>query len=90
MCLRRYLALFWFQDYWNLSDFFFVPENHGAGVGRFLLSETVARCKPQDARGYIRVNSSKNAEGFYRKFGFSSHEASNDVPNFVVPLIYRF
>ncbi|WLQ13287.1 GNAT family N-acetyltransferase [Hahella aquimaris] len=78
------------QDSWNLSDLFVTPVNHGCGAGRLLLSEAVSKCRPKNTRGYIRVNSSKNAEGFYRKFGFSSYFPSKEVPNFVVPLIYRF
>ena len=78
------------QEYWNLSDLFVIPEAHGKGVGKFLLNAAISACLPRQEKGYIRVNSSLNAEGFYRRLGFETFTPEKAVPGFVVPLIYNF
>ena len=78
------------QDYWNLSDLYVLPESHGKGVGRSLFDAAMIQCMLRQERGYIRVNSSLNAEGFYRNIGFENFTQSKEVPNYVVPLIYNF
>jgi len=78
------------QNYWNLSDLFVLPESRGKGVGKLLFTVAKSVCLAKQERGYIRVNSSLNAEGFYRNLGFESFAPLNEVPNFVAPLIYNF
>ena len=78
------------QDYWNLSDLFVLPEAHGQGIGRALFKAAQKVCKPKQDKGYIRVNSSLNAEGFYRNMGFETFKPKKEMPDFVVPLIYSF
>lgn len=73
------------QDYWNLSDLFVLPESHGKGAGKALFDAAIAACIPKQNKGYIRVNSSLNAEGFYRNAGF---EACTTTKRFAV-LLYR-
>ena len=77
------------QDYWNLSDLFVSPEVHGKGVGKFLVNAAISACMSRQNKGYIRVNSSLNAEGFYRHLGFESFTTEKKMPSFVVPLAYN-
>jgi GNAT superfamily N-acetyltransferase len=78
------------QDFWNLSDLFVHPEIHRRGIGKLLFRSAESICKANANRGYIRVNSSLNAEAFYRGLGFRSFVPEKEVPDFVVPLIYNF
>jgi GNAT superfamily N-acetyltransferase len=78
------------QDYWNLSDLFVLPEEHSRGIGKSLFNAAKELCRPKQDKGYILVNSSVNAEGFYRNIGFESYKPKREVPSFVVPLIYNF
>lgn len=78
------------QSFWNLSDLFVVPDQHGKGIGSKLLNKAISVCELASDRSYIRVNSSTNAEGFYRKHGFLTFSPEKEVPGFVVPLIYHF
>lgn len=78
------------QNYWNLSDLFVLPTSHGKGIGRQLFNEAKAVCADHSKKDYIRVNSSLNAEGFYRKISFVTFTPKREVPDFVVPLIYKF
>jgi GNAT superfamily N-acetyltransferase len=77
------------KNYWNLSDFFVCPKYHGKGVGRALFSAARDLCRLNSERGHIRVNSSLDAVGFYRKLGFIDFTPEKPVPNFVKPLIYN-
>ena len=77
------------RNYWNLSDLFVLPSAQGIGIGRRLLDGAKTVCEDAGP-GFIRVNSSLNAENFYRRSGFVAFLPDGDVPNFVVPLVYRF
>ena len=77
------------KDYWNLSDFFVCPKYHGNGVGRTLFNAACDLCRLSSERGHIRVNSSLDAVGFYRKLGFIDFAPDKPVPSFVKPLIYN-
>lgn len=87
---EKVLGFILIQEYWNLSDLFVIPEAHGKGVGKRLLNTAISACLPKQKKGYIRVNSSLNAEGFYRRLGFETFTPEKEVPSFVVPLIYNF
>lgn len=87
---EKVLGFILIQEYWNLSDLFLIPEAHGKGIGKFLLNAAISACLPRQEKGHIRVNASLNAEGFYRRLGFVTFNPENEVPNFVVPLIYNF
>lgn len=78
------------QQYWNLSDLFVLPKAHGQGIGRALFKAAQKICQPKQEKDYIRVNSSLNAEGFYRNMGFETFKPEKEMPDFVVPLIYNF
>lgn len=78
------------QNYWNLSDLFVTPAMQGQGLGKMLLSAAINECQQSSNKNFIRVNSSKNAEGFYRYFGFKTYKPKNQLPDFVVPLVYKF
>lgn len=87
---RSILGFILVQDYWNLSDLFVFPASEGKGIGKSLFIAAKTICQPRQDKGYIRVNSSKNAEGFYRKLGFETFTPEKEVPGFVVSLIYNF
>ena len=77
------------QNYWNLSDLFVLPEAQGRGLGRELLESALSRCFSQSGlvEHYVRVNSSLNAQGFYRQHGFVDFVPEKNPPEFVIPLI---
>jgi GNAT superfamily N-acetyltransferase len=58
------------KAYWNLCHLFVAPELHGRGIGKALLTAAVAGCRSKSPRGYLRLNSSRNAVGFYEHMGF--------------------
>ena len=76
------------RDEWNLSDLFVKPSAHDKGIGRGLFSSAIKEASSRDNRGFIRVNSSLNAVGFYRKLGFEDFEPERPFPDYVAPLIY--
>ena len=78
------------QQYWNLSDLFVNPKEHGKGIGKSLLDEAIKACKANSSKSFIRVNSSLNAEAFYRNSGFISYDTKQTMPAFIKPLIYHF
>lgn len=78
------------QDYWNLSDLFVSPCAQGRGIGKALLNAAITECQLSSSKDYVRVNSSKNAEGFYRHLGFEPYEPKIQPPDFVVSLVYKF
>ena len=86
----KVLGFILIQEYWNLSDLFVIPEAQGKGVGKVLLKTAISACLPRQEKGYIRVNSSLNAEGFYHRLGFKNFVPEKELPGFVVPLIYNF
>lgn len=77
------------QKFWNLSDLFVCPSVQGNGIGKQLFAQAKAACVVP-GKGFIRVNSSLNAEGFYRNLGFVTFASDENVPDFIVPLIYNF
>lgn len=78
------------KEHWNLAHLFISPEHQGQNLGKKLLLSAMSICKASNRKGFIRVNSSLNAVGFYKKFGFVTYEPENPVPSFAEPLIYRF
>ncbi|MFM2484322.1 GNAT family N-acetyltransferase [Celerinatantimonas yamalensis] len=76
------------RNAWNLSDLFIDPKAQGRGLGKALFFAALSHVQARDHRGYIRVNSSLNAEAFYRKLGFESFTIDKPYPNYVVPLIH--
>jgi len=78
------------QDYWNLSDLFVIPKYHGEGIGKELFLAALEKCKNHTNKNYIRVNSSLNAQSFYKSVGFEEFIPERTVPEYVVPFIYNF
>jgi len=78
------------QNYWNLSDLFVSYCAQGQGFGKELLDAAITECQRCSDKDFVRVNSSKNAVGFYRHLGFESYEPKKPLPDFVVPLVYQF
>ncbi len=78
------------QDYWNLSDLFVIPKYHGTGIGKELFLVALEKCQIHTNKNYIRVNSSLNAQAFYKSVGFGEFTPERKVPEYVVPFIYYF
>ena len=66
------------REFWNLCHLFVAPEHQSRGLGRRLLEEALAACAGRSPRGVIRLNSSRNAVGFYKRHGFVE---AQDVPD---------
>ena len=58
------------KDCWNLLHLFIEPGKTNMGLGRKLISEAILQVKSVENRGYLALNSSKNALPFYKKMGF--------------------
>lgn len=76
------------KDYWNLTNLFVAPPYQRGGVGRLLLTEAIARCRPVSPRPALLVHSSTVAVGFYRRLGFVPNGEPRDRPGGCVPLRY--
>ena len=82
---RRSDAFTLLKQYWNLSDLFVLPEFQGLGIGRRLLSNAISQAQSSSSCEEIWVNSSLNAELFYRTIGFHDRfegikKSENSVP----------
>ncbi len=88
-CDNEIFGFILIQSYWNLSDLFVLPAYHNRGIGSRLVNAALKECIEKSTTGYVRVNSSVNAEGFYRKLGFESYTPEKILPEFIVPLIYK-
>lgn len=78
------------KEYWNLAHLFVSPEYQGRGVGGRLLASAMNACRANNEKGFMRVNSSLNAVGFYERHGFVRFKPDKPVPSFAVPMIYQF
>lgn len=78
------------KEFWNIAHLFVSPKVQRQGFGVKLLKEGVEICKKFNDKGFIRVNSSRNAVEFYKKMGFIDYTPEKKVPNFAVPLICSF
>jgi GNAT superfamily N-acetyltransferase len=74
------------KQYWNLSDLFVLPEFQGCGIGRMLLESAIRQVRLSEECEQIWVNSSLNAELFYRKLGFVDRTESKEKSDYSVPL----
>ncbi len=77
-------------EYWNLCHLFVDPDFHGKGVGKALLQSGISECQKKSDKDYIRVNSSANAEKFYRKYGFTDCDSDKDLKGSAIPLKLNF
>jgi GNAT superfamily N-acetyltransferase len=68
---RTFAGVVLVRDFWNLCHLFVAPEHQGHGLGRKLVDVALRGCAGRSPRGYVRLNSSRNAVGFYRHIGFS-------------------
>ncbi len=76
------------KDHWNLTNLFVAPPHQRRGIGRSLLTEAIARCRPVSPRPALLVHSSTVAVGFYRRMGFVANGEPRDRPGGCVPLRY--
>ena len=58
------------KQHWNLCHLFVAPAAQGRGIGRALLETAVEACRTRAVRPYVRLNSARNAVGFYERLGF--------------------
>ena len=58
------------KQYWNLCHLFVAPGAQGRGLGRALLEAALDGCRAHQVRPYVRLNSARNAVGFYEHLGF--------------------
>jgi ribosomal protein S18 acetylase RimI-like enzyme len=77
------------KEHCHLAHLFVLPEYQGLKLGQRLVSSATSACKEDNRKGFIRVNSSLNAVGFYKKMGFVKYQPEKPVPSFAVPLIFR-
>ncbi len=76
------------KEYWNLAHLFVAPSAQNKGIGKALWSSALKICRKENTEGFIRVNSSLNAVGFYKKLGFCNFSPERPIPKFATPLIY--
>jgi GNAT superfamily N-acetyltransferase len=74
------------KDHWNLTNLFVAPPYQRRGIGRLLLTDAIARCRPVSPRPALLVHSSTVAVGFYRRLGFVPNGEPRDRPGGCVPL----
>lgn len=86
-CIVGYILL---KNCWNLSDLFVLPEYQKQGLGSMMLSEAIKIARVKSNVNYILVNSSLNAEPFYRKYGFIDCQQGKTKTRYSVPLEYVF
>lgn len=87
---EKILGYILIKDYWNLSDLFILPEHQNQGIGKALLKDATDRCKLYSNKRYIRLNSSLNAEEFYRRFGFKVTTNGPSKSAYSVPMEYTY
>ena len=78
------------KEYWNLSDLYVDPRYHQLTHGRMLLQAAIEQCRSVSNKSFIRVNSSLNAQAFYRKFGFTDYQTERALPSTVIPLVFNY
>lgn len=76
------------KEFWNVSDLFVLPDYHGKGVGRALLSMAMEHCEKKVGKRYLRVNASRNALRFYKALGFVETASDKPLPFSCVCLEY--
>ncbi|GAA6168250.1 hypothetical protein NBRC116591_20610 [Sessilibacter corallicola] len=78
------------KHYWNLSQLFIDPKFQSLGLGGALLTEALLRIRNRENSGYVRLNSSDNAVGFYQKYGFVQDNSRQPKSKWSVPMEIRF
>ena len=78
------------KEYWNFSDLFVLPSKQRQGIGIKLAKKAMLICKEKANKSNIRVNSSLNAVGFYKKLGFVNIQIDDEIAKYLVPLEFRF
>ena len=85
--IKGYLLL---KERWNLCHLFVRPDDFRRGIGSQLLKFTIEDLKAGENKGYMCLNSSLNAYGFYLKMGFENDSTRPPKSDTSVPMIYRF
>jgi GNAT superfamily N-acetyltransferase len=65
------------EELW-LHSLFLLPEVQRTGLGRALLTETLATARQRGIPVRCQVMSFNPAVGFYERFGFTQYEAEED------------
>ncbi|MFD2271642.1 GNAT family N-acetyltransferase [Undibacterium arcticum] len=78
------------KNFWNLCNLFVAPAQHGQGIGRALTFAAIERCRGKTERPALRLNSSRNAVGFYEGIGFVRTVTDTPPPQGCTPLEHKF
>ena len=84
------LAVILVKEFWNLCDLLVDPKHHKNGIDRSLAERAISICEMNCPKQTLRVNSSHNAIGFYRKIGFAGIDIDKELPFDCLPLAYQF
>ena len=79
-----------FKECWNLTHLFIAPNCQNRGIGKGLLQSGIDKIKANENRGYICLNSSKNAVLFYESMGFAIDTARERKSTSSTPMRYDF
>jgi GNAT superfamily N-acetyltransferase len=85
------LGMAYVKEFWNFAALFVAPELHRRGIGRELVNSIIDVCRHRSPKGYLQLNSSTYAAGFYRKMGFVQTAEPVDRPGGCIPfkLIFK-
>ncbi len=76
------------KEYWHLSHLFIRPDCQSRGLGAALLEHSLHAIRAKENRGYLCLNSSRNAVGFYEKMGFVIDEGKKPKSESTTPMRY--
>lgn len=76
------------KDYWNLASLYVHPKFHKQGVATALIKAALRTCKSKSQKGYVKLNSSSFASGFYLKMGFKQEGQAKALPGGCIPYVY--
>lgn len=76
------------KQFWHLCALLVLPEDQQRGIGAALIAYALARCRASASSTMVRLNSSRNALGFYLAQGFTVVDGP-PAPLGVTPMLIR-